>query len=346
MLIETICTDLIGKSRLAGKKTKTIRSVILCILTVFVLLLTQNVSYAQIEPGSFEFDGDIRDYSVFLPQNYQPNMPVVINLHGFGGSIQNMMDYTMMNDFADTSGFIVVYTVGLGEAWNYGGVGSINTNDDVGFISALIDTLDAHYNIDMARIYCTGFSMGAGMTYRLAPELGHRFAAVAPVAGVLGDYAVNWNPIHPLPILVINGTEDAIVWYDGGNPGFDNNWSVVETLNFWIQNNKCSLPADTVLLPDIDPTENCTVEKISWTNCSNNSSIIHYKIINGGHSWPGANDAFWSSGNLNNDISANVEMWNFFQNYENPLVNIAWAKTVEVFPGYLDPQGDTLFVKA
>jgi hypothetical protein len=39
-------------------------------------------------------------------------------------------------------------------------------------------------------------------------------------------------------------------------------------------------------------------------------------------------------------------MWNFFQNYENPLVNMAWAKTVEVFPGYIDPQGDTLFVKA
>ncbi len=329
------------------KKTKTIRSVIHCILTVFVLIFTQNISYAQLYPGSFEFDGDIRDYSVFLPQNYQPNMPVVINLHGFGQSIQNLMDYTMMNDLADTSGFIVVYPVGLGEAWNGGVVSPVPTpnSDDVGFISALIDTLNASYNIDMSRIYCTGFSLGAGMTYRLAAELGHRFAAVAPIASGMGDIANSWNPIRPLPILVVNGTEDMVVWYNGGRPGFDR-WSVVENLNYWIQNNNCSLPADTILLPDIDTLDNCTVEKISWTNCDNNSSIIHYKIINGGHSWPGANDAFWSSGNLNNDISANVEMWNFFINYENPLVNIAWAKTVEVFPAYLDPQGDTLFVKA
>jgi hypothetical protein len=175
----------------------------------------------------------------------------------------------------------------------------------------------------------------------------HRFAAVAPVAGSLSDIAVNWNPIRPLPILVINGTEDAVLWYYGGRPGFDR-WPVQEALNFWIQNNNCSLVADTILLPDIDPTDNCTVEKISWTNCTNDRSIIHYKIINGGHQWPGANGAvvFWPSGNLNNDINANVEIWNFFQNYENPLVNIAWAKSAEVFPGFLDPLGDTLFVKA
>ncbi|MHA2055656.1 MAG: PHB depolymerase family esterase, partial [Candidatus Hodarchaeales archaeon] len=333
------------------KKTKTTRSVMHCILTFMVLIFAQNSSYAQIELGSFEFDGNTRNYSVFLPQNYQPNMPVVINVHGFGQSSQNYMDYTMMNEVADTAGFIVAYPVGLGESWNNGAVDPVPkpNSDDVGFISALIDTLDAHYNIDMARIYCTGFSLGAGMTYRLASELGHRFAAAAPVAGKLSDIAANWHPIRPIPILVINGTKDGTTWYDGGRPGFDS-WSVVEALNFWKQNNNCSFfqPADTILLPDIDILDNSNVEKISFTDCSDNSSIIHYKIINGGHHWPGANAAavFWSGGNLNKDINANVEIWKFFKNYENPLVNIAWAKTVEVFPGYSDPQGDTLFVKA
>jgi polyhydroxybutyrate depolymerase len=156
------------------QKTKTIRSVIHYILTVFVLIFAQNVSYAQIQTGSFGFDGHTREYSVFLPQNYQPNMPVVISLHGRNQSIQNLMDYTMMNAFADTSGFIVVYPVGIGGGWNDGGNDELSTHnsDDVGFISALIDTLDARYNIDMARIYCTGFSFwGAGMTHRLASEL-------------------------------------------------------------------------------------------------------------------------------------------------------------------------------
>ena len=125
-------------------------------------------------------------------------------------------------------------------------------------------------------------------------------------------------------------------------------WSVKETLNFWIQNNDCSLVADTVSLPNINIGDNCTVEKISFTNCITNTSIIQYKIINGGHHWPGGNVAFefWSGGNLTKDINASVEIWDSFKNYENPLVNMAWAKTVEVFPEYIHPQGDTLFVKA
>ena len=138
------------------KKTKIIKSTIHRILILIVLILSQNISYAQIETGSFEFDGMNREYSVFLPQNYQPNMPVVIFLHGMSQSLQNLMGYTMMNDFADTAGFIVVYPVGVGKKWGSGAVDSRNlpNNDDVGFISVLRDTLGANYNIDnMARIY-------------------------------------------------------------------------------------------------------------------------------------------------------------------------------------------------
>jgi poly(3-hydroxybutyrate) depolymerase len=125
------------------KKTKTTTFVIQCILTFIVLIFAQNSSYAQIQPGSFEFDGQTRDYSVFLPQNYQPNMPVVISLHGNTQFIQNLMDYTMMNDFADTAGFIVAYPVGTGQKWSSGAADGRNLpqENDVGFISALIDTL-------------------------------------------------------------------------------------------------------------------------------------------------------------------------------------------------------------
>ena len=330
------------------KKTKTIKSAIQCILILIILIFSQNISYAQIETGSFEFDGINREYSVFLPQNYQPNMPVVIYLHGLGQGIENFMGYTMMNEFADTAGFILVFPIGIGKGWNTGAVDfrALPNSDDVGFISDLIDTLNAHYNIDISRIYCTGMSNGAQMTQRVAAELGYRFAAVASVAGTLPDRAVNWNPIYPLPILYIHGTKDPYALYNGGS-NWDY-WSVEKTLNFWIRNNNCSLTAESILLPDIDTLDNSTVEKISYKDCSNNSDIIHYKIINGGHQWPGANASFvyWGGGVLNNDINANVEIWNFVKNYENPLVNMAWAKTVEVFPEYIHPQGDTLFVKA
>ena len=146
------------------------------------------------------------------------------------------------------------------------------------------------------------------MTYRLAAELGDRIAAIAPVAGGLNNSANNWSQIPQLPILDINGTSDPYRSW-----GFDW-WSVTKTFDYWTQNNNCSLPADIILLPDINTEDNCTVEKKFLTNCSNNTSIIQYKIINGGHQWPGANEAFhtWDGGNLNQNINANVEMWNFF----------------------------------
>ncbi len=330
------------------KKTKTIKSTIQCILILIVLIFSQNISNAQTESSSFEFGGINRKYSVFLPQNYQANMPVVICLHGLGQDVANFIGYTRINEFADSAGFILVFPIGIGKGWNTGAVDSraLPNSDDVGFISDLIDTLNAHYNIDMARIYCTGISNGAQMTQRIAAELGYRFAAVAPVAGTLPDRAVNWNPIYPLPILYIHGTKDPYALYNGGS-NWDY-WSVEKTLNFWIQNNNCSLTAESILLPDIDTLDNSTVEKISYKDCSNNSDIIHYKIINGGHQWPGANASFvyWGGGVLNNDINANVEIWNFFKNYENPLVDMARVKTVEVFPEFMNTKGDTIFVKA
>jgi polyhydroxybutyrate depolymerase len=330
------------------KRTKTNRYVIQGIIIFFVIIFSQNISNAQTESGSFEFGGINRKYSVFLPQNYQANMPVVICLHGLGQDVENFIGYTRINEFADSAGFILVFPIGIGKGWNTGAVDSraLPNSDDVGFISDLIDTLNAHYNIDMARIYCTGISNGAQMTQRVAAELGYRFAAVAPVAGTLPDRAVNWDPIYPLPILYMHGTKDpGALYYGGSNWDY---WSVEKTLNFWIQNNNCSLTAESILLPDIDTLDNSTVEKISYKDCSNNSDIIHYKIINGGHQWPGANASFvyWGGGVINNDINANAEIWNFVKNYENPLVNMAWAKTVEVFPEYIHQQGDTFFVKA
>ena len=330
------------------KKTKTIKSTIQCILILIVLVFSQNISNAQTESSSFEFGGINRKYSVFLPQNHQANMPVVICLHGLGQDMENFIGYTRINEFADSAGFILVFPIGIGKGWNTGAVDSraLPNSDDVGFISDLIDTLNAHYNIDMARIYCIGISNGAQMTQRIAAELGYRFAAVAPVAGTLPDRAVNWNPIYPLPILYMHGTKDpAALYYGGSNWDY---WSVEKTLNFWIQNNNCSLTAESILLPDIDTLDNSTVEKISYKDCSNNSDIIHYKIINGGHQWPGANGKFvyWYGGIINNDINANVEIWNFFKNYENPLVNMARVKTVEVFPEFMNTKGDTIFVKA
>ena len=276
---------------------------------------------AQMQTGSFEFEGRTRNYHVFLPQNYQTDMPVVLNLHGFGWTPAGQADNTLIHELADTSGFIIAYPAGSSvegrTGWNNGlrnhpfGV-TDTTSNDVGFISALIDTLDAHYDIDLSRVYSCGFSMGGEMTYRLAIELGHRFAAIASVAGKLNDVSGNLgDPVRPFPVLHFHGTADSVERYDGIGDG--NLWPVEEVINFWVDHNNCVFEPDTLSLPDIDPDDGCTVERISFTNCSGSGHVIFYKVLNGGHNWPGVNRD--NDPQVNMDIHAGQVVWDFFSRH-------------------------------
>ena len=281
------------------------------------IFISPTFSHAQIVHDSIMFEGIYRNYFVFQPENYHPDMPVVFSLHGYTVDAPMQIEYTQMNEVADTAGFIVVYPNAIYPGFN-GGVWGPNppfldtTINDVGFISALIDTINVHYDIDTNRVYCCGLSGGAQMTYRLTCQLGHRFAAVASVSGLVSDNSTaGCLSYPPIPILHMHGTADNIVPYNGTIY----EWGVEETLNFWLEKNGCSLPADTVFLPDIDPNDGCTVQKISYTNCEDYSSLIFYKIIDGGHNWPGADTSYWWSEPTNKDINANIEIWNFFKDY-------------------------------
>ena len=206
-----------------------------------IIFFSQKVSYAQILTGSFEFEGYTRNYVVFLPQNYEENMPIVLNLHGYTDNAIWQMEYSTMNEVADTAGFIVVYPNAIPPGFNTGlfipGWPPLPTHiDDVGFISALIDTIEAHYNIDTSRIYSCGFSNGGIMTYKLIGELGHRFAAAASVSGLINNNLVSTcKPIRSLPIIHIHGTKDLLVKW-GGDDG--NSWTVEETINVEVSINQ------------------------------------------------------------------------------------------------------------
>jgi polyhydroxybutyrate depolymerase len=298
---------------------KTWKNSISCILIVLIFMfLAPCIIYSQITTThSFFHDGHMRYYKVRHPQNTPPNMPVVFSLPGYNETAQWLIDYIGMDNVADTAGFIVVYPEPIQPGFNSGIIHRPTPNvDDVGFITELIDTVYARYNIDRTRVYCCGYSNGGHMTQRLAYWAGHRFAAVGSICGTMTDCtAVHPPPVaRSMPFLILNGTADTFVIWEGGVPGM---YAVEPMLDFWVQNNNCALNADTISLPDLDPNDGCTVEKISYTDCSDSVQILFYKIINGGHHWPGALYD-WGDGNLNMDINANVEMWNFFKNYTIP----------------------------
>lgn len=261
---------------------------------------------AQTLTGSFQYDGQLRDYRLYVPEAYDGSepWPLVFNLHGYTSNAFQQQIYSQMDVVADTGHFLVCYPNGVDNSWNVG-FGGLNT-DDVGFINALLDTLAASFQIDSDRVYSCGMSNGGFMSYKLACELTHRFTAVASVTGsMVPAEASACSPSSPLPVLEIHGTADLVVPYNG----LFNSLSISELLAFWTGKNACT--GDPVILPvpNINLLDGSTAELIQYNDCQEDAEVWHYKVINGGHTWPGASII---AGVTNQDFNASAAIWEFF----------------------------------
>jgi polyhydroxybutyrate depolymerase len=297
---------------------------ILCrtiLLSIFLLFI---VSYAQYD--TLNYDGIERTYLLHVPSSYDglSYVPLVVALHGYSGSGSSSESVTGFSAKADLNDFIVVYPNGTGSprSWNAGNCcGSAMTNDidDVGFISALIDTLSASYNIDSTRIFATGFSNGSMMSYRLAAELSDKIAAIAGGAGqmVLDEC----DPIRAVPIMHLHALNDDVVLYEGG-AYFP---SVESVIDIWVGINGCETDPDTT-------TSSSTLMVRKWAAISHNADVVLFTTPTGGHSWltsiP-ATDSIWAffeahpldpatgvDDNYNLDAVKNFALK---QNYPNPF---------------------------
>jgi poly(3-hydroxybutyrate) depolymerase len=133
---------------------------------------------------TLEVAGARRGYLLYLPSSWQRGRPVplVLVFHGAGGRSAGMARHTGFSRVAEREGFAVVYPDGVGRRWNDGrGIGG--ARDDVGFVRALVDSLERELGIDRRRVYATGISNGAMFAHRLACDLPGVLAAIAPVAG-------------------------------------------------------------------------------------------------------------------------------------------------------------------
>lgn len=260
------------------------------------------------------FENTARDFVVHLPTGYTPGMhlPVVFNMHGYGSNAPQQLFYSRMDLTADANNFICVFPDGLNSSWNSGFAPPYNSYpDDVGFVSKIIDTLYQLYGIDLTRVYACGMSNGGFQSYRMACDLENRIAAIASVTGTLSDLtAQNCALSRHIPILEIHGTADPLVDYNGST-GY---YAVEQTINFWLNKNQCSTVSDTVWVPNTNTTDSSTVQEIRYRSCGNGTEVWLYKVIGGGHSWPGATIDY-VYGPTNRDINASQEIWDFFNRF-------------------------------
>jgi len=279
------------------------------ILSLFIGL---NVAQSYCQTYSFMYDAILRDYIVHLPTGYNAinKYPLVINMHGYTSTASQQQTYSQMNVVADTGKFIVVYPDGVNNAWN-AGFGTNPTIDDVGFLSAMIDTIKKNFSVDSTKIFSCGLSNGGFMSFRLACELQNKIAAIAPVSGLMSDSTRLFCQNNcPVPLMYFHGTADAVVNYNGAL-GYV---SVDSTIKIWVGKDGCPQTPVITNLPDINSTDGCTVTKYVYSPGQNSSEVIFFKIVNGGHTWPGAFPVA-SLGNTNQDIKASGEIWNFFRKH-------------------------------
>ena len=262
---------------------------------------------------SIEVEGETREYLIYVPNTYDTiqSFPLMLNFHGFTMSARNQMEVSDMRALSETDEFILVYPQGTrlwgSTHWNVGSWTLGSNAKDVEFIAALINQIADNYNIDDERVYACGYSNGGFFSHELACQLSQKIAAIGTVAANISEETINnCNHSHPIPIITISGTRDDEVEYDGSIP--ERTLSQEETLEYWRTFNKVDTVPIITNMPDLNSLDGSTAVRYKYVNGDNDSEVEHYKVVDGGHDWPG------TFGNM--DINSDSVIWNFVSQFD------------------------------
>jgi len=267
----------------------------------------------QTESHNIVHDGLDREYHIYIPVSYDgaTSVPLLFVFHGYGGNARDLMRWGDMRSVADTAGFILIVPQGYKDHrgsphWNVGSWTIGSTVDDIGFIEKIINRTSDEFNLDLKRVYSYGHSNGGYFSFELACHLGNKIAAIGSIGGTMSTESYDsCEPSHNTSVITVHGTSDPIVYYTGGRPY--NSKSQVETLRYWVDFNNTNISPEIIEVPDSDKNDGSQVELYKYDGGTNGTSVHHFKVINGGHSWPGR------YGNM--DIIATSEIWKFVSKF-------------------------------
>ena len=310
------------------------------LLSVFTLV--HPGLYAQDINKTLSFGGRERNYILHLPPGWQINRsyPVLFAFHGGGGTARQSARFYHLDELADQHGFIVVYPDAINKAWNIPGLTSRaphldTTVDDRGFISLLMDTLVASYAADPHQFFLTGISRGGMFSFYLASALNERVAGIAPVcAGISRTLALTYHFNKPVPVLMINGTGDPLIRYEGGYGSFNQKnlgnedadlLPAEELLELIAKQNHCSGEPQSRAIPNTVRYDGCTA--LAYSYPCEGAHLQFIKVINGGHTWPGGSQYLPKAivGKVCRDFKAEEKIFSFF-------LGLSGKETVAILP--------------
>jgi polyhydroxybutyrate depolymerase len=192
----------------------------------------------------------------------------------------------------------------------------------VAYIRSVVEDVERRVvRIDRRRLYAIGFSNGGMMTMRLGCEAADLFVGVAAVTAAMpAAIAPGCRPIRPISVLVMNGTEDPLVPYNGGQVRllgvmrFGRILSTADTMALWARHNGCGPAAPPVALPDRDPRDGTRAVQIDYQNCRG-ARVRLIRLEGAGHAWPNGLQFLpaFMIGSVTRDVDGGEAMWEFFE---------------------------------
>lgn len=307
---------------------------------IFHLLIIFSLeTFAQQSKETITIQNNLRDYYKYLPVNFdssQESLPLILFLHGLEGTALET-SHAGFNDIADTARFICLYLQGAKNelnitSWNNGTLLQSKANDLL-FISNIIDSIIVKHNIDISRIYMAGISMGAIMTYKAIRHLNHKIAAVSCYIGTMSDEEIsNYQPLFPVPIQHVHGTEDDVVPYEFKISSLS---TVPQTILKLKETNNCNSDSIIIDIPDTKD-DGITIEKIIYS-CETHLELLKMN---------GAKHIFLSESK--NDTSGAILSWLFLKKHThlnpNPVATTS-SQEVSKIEFHPNPAINKLFIK-
>jgi polyhydroxybutyrate depolymerase len=257
------------------------------------------------EIRTIEIDGEKRYFRIVRPASYEKGNPAVVLLHGGTQSMRKVLEAgtttARWRQLAEQHGFMLLLPNGKGmrggpaygdkQVWNDlrpNTDGRRSGANDVTFIRHVIDWAIGKHNVDAQRVYLTGSSNGGMMTLRMMVEASEYVAAGAVFIASLPKNKIE-RPESATPILMINGTEDPLVKWNGGPVAGSGNpvRSVPNTVKYWVEVNDVDpRSAKTIKLPD-RADDGCRVTRTTYTHRGEERPrVVVYRVEGGGHSIP------------------------------------------------------------
>ena len=271
------------------------------------LFIVLNATAAETVRYTMKYKGEVRTYWLYVPERAGAATPLVLVLHGYGGSAEGYCP--AMLEVAEREGFAVCYPQGEKDAkgkpcWNVGYDVQLGLErDDVGFVRALVKHLQKKHHIGKDNVFMSGMSNGGEMTYFMAYRYPELFRAYATIAGLTMQWAYKaWKAKRPVPLMEVHGTADKTSMWEG-DPLDTGGWgpyiAVPAAVGYWAAQARCTHEEIT----ELPRKGEHPVILHRYLGGDDGIEVRLYEVQGAKHSWH------------NSDMDTCEEMWAFFRQY-------------------------------